>query len=162
MNATTTTPSRTVYLSKRGRKEYKKTISKLEQERRKVIAGLHEDDKIHNHDGRLDRIERLARLDAIEVEIEERRETLRIAQPLPQKKSNGILNSVTVGSEVELIDKGGDHLIYQIVDGVEADPSNGRVSAQSPLGQSLLGKTISDKISWAGLRAQTLRLVRIS
>ena len=51
---------------------------------------------------------------------------------------------------------------YTIVDSIEADPSDGRISFKSPLGQNLLGKQIQDIIEWGnGLRTNQLRLVGI-
>jgi transcription elongation factor GreA len=36
---------------------------------------------------------------------------------------------------------------YTIVGSVEADPKNGRISNESPMGKSLLGKKVGDKIT---------------
>lgn len=155
-----TLSSKTVYLSKRGRKDFKKAVNRLEQERRKIIASLHEQDKINNHEERYEKIERLARLDAIEAELEEKREILRIAKPFPQDKS--AIRTVSMGSEVELINKGGDRFVYTLVDSIEADPSRGRVSVQSPLGKTLVGKKPFDTIEWPGSGNRRMQLVRIS
>ena len=52
---------------------------------------------------------------------------------------------------------------YTIVDSIEANPSDGRISAKSPLGQNLIGKTIEDTIKWGnGIRANQLQLVKIT
>lgn len=151
----------TVYLSKKGRKEFKKAITKLERERSKIIAGLHDQEKINNHEGRFEKYERLSQLDAVEAEIEEKREILRIAQPYP-KISEEAMRKVVMGSEVELQSRNGDRMIYTIVDTIEADPSRGRVSASSPLGKALLGRKPFDTIEWPGILGKNLQLVRIS
>jgi transcription elongation GreA/GreB family factor len=148
-----------VYLSKKGLKELKKSVSQLEKDRRKIIQDLHEQEKTDNHDERLARIEKLGQLDGIETELDEKRTLLQGAKLFPRKRDAVF---VAIGSVVELIDKNGRKVIYTIVDSVEADPSDGRISARSPLGQNLLGKTISDTIKWgAGLRERQLQLVRI-
>jgi transcription elongation factor GreA len=49
-----------------------------------------------------------------------------------------------LGSKVTLKD-GGQPLIYQIVGTMEADPSNGKISDESPIGKLLLGKKVGDK-----------------
>lgn len=150
----------TVYLSKKGMKELKKSVSQLERDRRQTILELHEQDKTDSHDQRLARIEKLAQLDAIEAELDEKQSLLLRAKPYPRKRDAVF---VAIGSVVELIDKNGRKVIYTIVDSIEADPSDGRISAKSPLGQSLLGKTISDTIQWgAGIREHKFQLVRIS
>lgn len=151
----------TIYLSKKGRKEFKKTIGKLERERSKIIAGLHDLDKINNHEGRYEKFERLSQLDAVEAEIEEKREILRVAQPYPRISAANI-RKVVMGSEVELISRSGEHMVYTIVDTIEADPSRGRVSAKSPLGRALLGKRPFDTIEWPGIMGRNMKLVRIS
>ncbi|MDB5184105.1 MAG: greA [Candidatus Saccharibacteria bacterium] len=155
MNTTTAN----IYLSKRGMKEMKKAVSQLEKDRHKVIRELHEQDKTDNHDDRLARIEKLATLDAVETELAEKQSLLMSAKLFPRKRDAVF---VAIGSAVELIDKNGRKVIYTIVDSVEVDPSDGRISAKSPLGQSLLGKTIADTVHWgAGMRERQLQLVRI-
>lgn len=151
--------TKTVYLSKRGKKDIKKDINKLDQERRKLIRGLHELDKINNHDGRFERVERLARLDAVETNLDEKRKLLQMSQPLPRKRSR---LQVALGSIVELMDRRGHHFIYRLVDSIEADPSHGRISVASPLGQHLIGRKASDTITLNGMSNQQMRLIRIS
>ncbi len=150
----------TTYLSKKGMKELKKSVSQLERDRRQTIFELHEQDKTDNHDDRLARIEKLAQLDAIEAELADKQALLANAKLLPGRRD---ALHVAIGSVVELVDKKGRKFVYTIVDSIEANPSDGRISVKSPLGQSLLGKTISDTISWgAGIGKNQLQLVRIS
>ena len=159
MNTTNTTIE-TVYLSKKGMKDLRKSVSQLEKDRHAVILELHEQDKTDNHDERLARVEKLAQLDTIESELEDKRALLAKARLYPRKRDAVF---VAIGSVVELIDKNNRKVIYTIVESVEADPSDGRISAKSPLGQTLLGKTISDTIKWgAGIREHQFQLVRIS
>lgn len=155
-----TTANETVYLSKKGMKSLKKSVAQLEKDRKKTILELHEQDKTDNHDERLARVEKLAKLESIEAELDEKRSLLANAKLFPRKRDAVF---VAIGSMVELIDKNGRKVIYTIVDSIEADPSDGRISAKSPLGQTLLGKTISDTIRWgAGVRERQLQLVKIS
>ncbi len=155
MNMTTT---ETIYLSKKGMKELKKAVSQLERDRRKTIMELHEQDKTDSHDERLARIEKLAQLDAIESELSDKKALLDSAKLFPRKRD---ALRVAIGSVVELIDNSGRQVVYTIVDSIEANPSDGRISAKSPLGQTLLGKTISDTVSW-GKQTMQMQLVRIS
>lgn len=148
----------TIYLSKKGMKELKKAVSQLERDRRKTIMELHEQDKTDSHDERLARIEKLAQLDAIESELADKKALLDSAQLFPRKRD---ALRVAIGSVVELIDASGRQVVYTIVDSIEANPSDGRISAKSPLGQTLLGKTISDTVSW-GKQTMQMQLVRIS
>ena len=151
--------TKTIYLSKKGIKELKKSISQLERDRHKTIMELHEQDKTDNHDERYARIEKLAQLDTIESELSEKKELLVNARPYPKTKLESF--AVTIGSVVELIDKNGRKYVYTIVNSVEANPSDGRISFKSPLGQSLLGKKTKTTIDW-GIGKSELRLNRIS
>lgn len=157
---TTITATETIYLSKKGMKDLKKAVHQLERDRQKVIRELHDQDKTDNHDERLARIEKLAQLDAIESELSDKHALLNVARLYPRKRDAVM---VAIGSVVELIDNTGRKVVYTIVDSIEADPSDGRISAKSPLGQTLLGKTISDTISWGkDLRKAQFELVKIS
>ena len=54
---------------------------------------------------------------------------------------------VSVGSKVRLFDKDFDEEVdYQIVGSTEADPMSGRISDESPVGQSLLGHKVGDVV----------------
>ena len=150
----------TIYLSKKGMKELKKSISLLERDRRKTIFELHEQDKRDGHDERLARVEKLAQLELIESELADKQTLMDSAQLFPRKRD---ALRVAIGSVVELIDKNGRRFVYTVVDTIEADPSDGRISIKSPLGQNLIGKTITDTINWGNdLRRTQLQLVRIS
>jgi transcription elongation factor GreA len=147
------------YLSKKGMKELKKSIAQLERDRRKTILALHEQDKTDSHDERLARVEMLAKLDAIESELADKQALVDSAKLYPRKRD---ALYVGIGSVVELIDKTGRRFVYTIVDSIEANPSDGRISFKSPLGQSLIGKTLTDTVDWGKAAKTQLQLVRIS
>lgn len=156
----TTATKETMYLSKKGMKELKKTISQLERDQKKLITSLRDQDKTDTRDERLARIEKLAQLEAIESELDEKRSLMMTAKLFPRKRD---ALKVAIGSVVELIDTNGRVVVYTIVDSIEANPSDGRISFKSPLGSNLIGKTISDTIQWGNdLRKQQFQLVRIS
>lgn len=149
-----------MYLSKKGMKELKKSISQLERDQKKLITSLRDQDKTDTRDERLARIEKLAQLEAIDSELEDKRTIVTIAKLFPRKRD---ALRVAIGSVVELIDTNGRVVVYTIVDSIEANPSDGRISFKSPLGSNLIGKTISDTIQWGNeLRKQQFQLVRIS
>lgn len=151
---------KTTYLSKKGMKELKKTISRLEKDLQKVIRELHETDKVDNHDERLARIEKLAQLDSIETALADAKILLMSAKLFPRKRDALV---VALGSVVDMIDTQGRMIRYRLVDSVEANPSDGRISIKSPLGQNLVGKTINDTIQWgAGMKEKQLQLVKIT
>ena len=54
---------------------------------------------------------------------------------------------VSVGSKIKLFDQEFDEEVdYQIVGSTEADPMSGRISDESPVGQSLLGHKVGDVV----------------
>lgn len=149
----------TIYLSKKGMKELRKAISKLEREQQATIQSLRDLDKTDGREERLARIERLSQLEGIESELADKKLILSHAKLLPRKRD---ALKVAIGSIVDLIDTKGRIVRYTLVDTLEADPSDGRISIKSPLGKSLLGKQIKDIVEWSGgLRTNRLQLIAI-
>lgn len=151
---------RTLYLSKKGMKELKKTVAQLERDLQKARRELRELDKSTAREERMIYTEKVSQLEIIQSELAEKQMQLDKAQLLPRKRD---ALKVAMGSVVDLIDSTGQMVRYQIVDSLEADPSDGRISAQSPLGQTLLGRTVRETIEWGrGLKTQQFKLVAIS
>lgn len=55
-------------------------------------------------------------------------------------------NKVQLGSTVKLKSNDGKSKTYKVVGTVEADPSDGKISDESPIGQALLGKNVGDNV----------------
>lgn len=155
----TTILEKTIMLSKKGLKELKKQIHQLEHDKKKVSQSLREIDKTSGYEERLDMSEKLSALENLELEIAEKKTILANAKLLPSKRSH---LRVALGSVVELIDNYGHFFRYTIVDSIEANPSDGRISTKSPLGSSLIGRTVKDVVEWQnGNKFNKLQLVRI-
>jgi transcription elongation factor GreA len=149
----------TIYLSKKGMKELRKEIAQYERQLSELLVDLRELDKTDGRDERLARIEKLAQIDVCESELADKKSALSSAKQLPRKRD---VFKVALGSVVDLIDTQGRIVRYQLVDSLEADPSGGRISIKSPLGQSLLGKQMQDIVEWsAGYRTNRVQLVGI-
>lgn len=57
-------------------------------------------------------------------------------------------DSVTLGSSVTFVElPDGDEETYSIVGSAEADPFEGKISNDSPIAKSLLGKKVGDQVS---------------
>lgn len=154
MNAT-----KTVYLSKKGMKELKKEVARLERERTETLTQLREVGKHDGHDERLARSEQLGRLEVIDSELADKHMTLAHAKLFPRKRD---AFKVAIGSVVDLLDTQGRIVRYRLVESIEANPSDGRISIKSPLGQKLIGKQIKDVVEWsAGMRTNQLQLIGI-
>jgi len=155
----TTITEKTILLSKKGMKEIKKKIVQLEHDRQKTLQSLHDIDKTYGRDEHLNRINMVFNLECIEAELADKQLVLSTAKLIPKARSR---LQVAIGSVVDLIDKQGKIFRFTIVDSVEANPSDGRISTVSPLGQNLIGKTIRDIVEWHnGLKTNQLKLVRI-
>lgn len=160
MNSFThTTTAQPILLSKKGMKEIRHSIAQLEADRRHVILELHDLERESGHDDRLERIEKLSRLESIEAELFEKKQIMQHAKLLPSRRAR---MKVALGSVVDLLDQQGRLMQYTLVDTIEANPSDGRISVASPLGQSLIGKTAHQEVSWqSGHRTHHLQVVGI-
>jgi transcription elongation factor GreA len=162
MNTTTTKESeqKTILLSKKGMKELRKSIAQLEHDRLAIRRSLRESDKTSSHDDRFERNERLLRLEGLEAELADKQQTLSRAKIISSKRTR---MKVAIGSVVDLIDQHGRLVRYTLVESIEANPSDGRISAKSPLGSTLIGKTVQDIVEWGnGLHHSRFQLVKIT
>ncbi len=64
---------------------------------------------------------------------------------------------VQLGSTVTL--KNSTTKVFQVVGTVEADPVNGKISDESPLGKAVMGKSVGDKIE---IKNITYKIVKIA
>lgn len=55
-------------------------------------------------------------------------------------------NKVVLGSKVKLEGANGTSKQFQVVGTVEADPLNGKISDESPIGRALLGKKVGEDV----------------
>lgn len=60
------------------------------------------------------------------------------------KKTNGG-KKVQIGSTVKLANNGKAKL-FTVVGTVEADPANGKISDESPIGKAIMGRSVGDKV----------------
>lgn len=146
----TTSP---IYLSKKGQKDLKKSITKLEKQVAAAQKNLRDLERGDSREDRLALSERLSNLEMLEAELQEKIYTREHAKLLPRKRD---ALKVALGSVVEMIDHTGRTMRYQLVDSFEANPSDGRISILSPLGRELIGRQIKDFIEW-GNRGNTIR-----
>jgi transcription elongation factor GreA len=93
--------------------------------------------------------------DRLEARIGELEHVLQNVQIIKKPKTNG---EVRLGSRVKLKD-GGKPKDFQVVGTMEADPLNGKLSDESPIGKALLGKKVGDKVE---LNSHTYKIVEIA
>lgn len=144
----------TTYLSKKGFKELHKQINELEIREKVLLAELRDIGRAKSRDDKLRRSDIIMNLENVHGKLSEKRTALKTAKPLPRKRDR---LRIAIGSVVDLIDQQGQLFRYTLVDSLEADPSDGRISVDSPLGQSLLNRHATETIS-LGLGRTTRRL----
>lgn len=83
-----------------------------------------------------------AKIEARIVEIEAMLKNVEIIEDV-----KGNAKSVMVGVKVKVLDEEyGDELEYRVVGSTEADPQNGKISDESPVGKALISKKIGDTV----------------
>jgi len=92
--------------------------------------------------------------DRLETRINELEHILHNVQIIKKPKATGL---VRLGSFVKL--KDGKTLEFQVVGTIEADPTRGKVSDESPIGKALLGKKVGDKVQ---LNHTSYKIIAIS
>lgn len=84
------------------------------------------------------------------IEIEEILKSAKIIQTTKSDK-------VSVGSKVT-IDMGGKEFTYTLVGPVEANPLDGKISNEAPIGKALLGRKVGEEFDFNGKKVKILSL----
>lgn len=98
-------------------------------------------------------IQTLSMLRTTEMAIEQLENTLRNSEVIEEQASPDQAPAVQIGSHVRLRSRGGSEITYTIVTSLEADPFQHKISDESPIGRSLIGRKIKDFVMLpSGLR----------
>ncbi|MFL7794292.1 MAG: transcription elongation factor GreA, partial [Anaerolineae bacterium] len=62
-------------------------------------------------------------------------------------ETEGPSDTVILGSRVTVVEDGFDPETYTIVGSAEANPGDGRISNESPLGKALIGRKVDDMVT---------------
>ena len=147
------------FLSKKGLKELRKEISRLENEEKALTTELREIGRAKSRDDRLHRSDVITKIENVQSRLLTKRETLATAKPLPRKRDR---LKVALGSVVDLMDQHGQLFRYTLVHNLEANPLDGRISINSPLGQKLLNHKKSETVFWkSATQTRKLQIVQI-
>lgn len=77
-------------------------------------------------------------------------------------ETEGPSDTVILGSRVTVIEDGFDPETYTIVGSAEANPGDGRISNESPLGKALIGRKVDDMVTFETPGGQVeMKLIRI-
>jgi transcription elongation factor GreA len=137
-------PEKTVPLTSEGKGKLEDELDRLRMQRREVAERIHnaQEQGTSQNDAEYDD----AKLEQgmVEGRILELEDILRRAAIIDEDSAHHA-GRVVVGSGVE-VEQDGKRRHYQIVGAPEADPSNGKISNESPVGSALLGKQAGDVI----------------
>lgn len=135
-----------VYLTEEGLKNIKEELAYLKGEKREELSlklekAIAQGDLKENADYHATKEEQ----GFIEGRIKDLEDSLRRAQIIDD---NGPSDVVRVGSTVTVTEDGyDDEETYYIVGAHEADPANGRISNESPIGRALIGARVGQVVA---------------
>lgn len=132
-----------IYLTKEGLEALKKEFDELRNQKRpqvvqRVAAAREMGDLSENAEYSAAREE----LSFIDGRIEELEELLKQVAVIDDKAAT---NQVTLGSTVT-VKHNGNKIAYEVVGEWEADPTEKKISHESPLGKALMGKKIGETV----------------
>lgn len=136
-----------VYLTEEGLQQIKEELDHLQNVKRQEIssrlqAAIAQGDLKENADYHAAKEEQAF----VEGRIRDLEHALRRAQVIEE---NGPSDVVRVGSTVTVAEEGyDDEETYSIVGAHEADPANGRISNESPMGRALLGGRVGKIVTF--------------
>jgi len=136
-----------VYLTEEGLKKLEEELQYLETEKRAEVAARIQSAKEEGDISENAEYEDAKHAQAfVEGRIMTVRAMIRNAQIIEE---NGPSDKVRLGSRVTVLEEGLDEPeLYHIVGSAEVDPLNGRISNESPIGQSLIGQCVDATVSY--------------
>lgn len=136
---------RTYYLTPEGKRKLEEELEYLRNVKRPQVA-----EQIHQakEDGDVSESAGYSEAKTAQAFLEGRILTLeKILENAVIIEKQGPSDKVELGSRVILLEEGSDEPeTYLIVGSAEADPLNGRISNESPLGQALIGARVGDTV----------------
>lgn len=133
------------YLTKEGLSRIKRQYRELKELKHLKMQG--ESPKVlHSEDLNPEYLSFREDLSFLETKIAELENILKNYQ-LIQAPPKGKQNTVILGATVTLEEDDGQINEFMVVGTLEANPSEGKISAQSPVGKALLGHKIGDEVT---------------
>lgn len=133
------------YLTREGYKKLEQELEYLRSEKRKEVAmrlqdAMEDGELIENAEYEAAKNEQAF----VEGRIKELEILLANAHIIEGNENDH--DTVTVGSKVTIVEEGGNPETYQIVGPAEADPREGRISNESPIGHALINRKVGEMV----------------
>ena len=136
-------PNGDAYLTKDGLEKLKSELKELKTVKRKEIAGRIQDAKeLGDLSENAEYAEAKDQQAFTEGRIVELENTIKNAQVISDENTGGVVH---IGSTIKLSSDAGDKQ-YTIVGSNEANPPQGLISNESPLGQAFIGRKVGDTV----------------
>jgi transcription elongation factor GreA len=138
--------TKTTYISKDGLDKLRAELDEMLAVRRPEIAQRIHDAKEHGDLSENAEYEDAKNEQAfVEGEVMRLEGILSSAQVIEESK--GKKDSVRVGAVVTIVEEGTkEKEVYHLVGSAEANPQDGKISIESPLGKAILGAKVGDKV----------------
>lgn len=132
------------FITAEGQEKLKQELDELKNvKRREISERIQEAKELGDLSENAEYVEAKNEQAFIEGRIQEIESILKHATIIKQSKKHS--SHVEVGSKIKIEDEK-ETKEYYIVGSNEADPANGRISNESPIGQAFLGKKVGDII----------------
>lgn len=128
-------------LTEEGLKKVKKELKQLTETRKKKTKGG-VPEVLHSEDLNPEYLDFREKMHFLEKKISKLEEVVKHAEIITPPKNK---DKVDLGAKV-LIEADGQEDHFVIVGSIEADPAKGKISDQSLVGKSLIGKKVGDKV----------------
>lgn len=129
------------YLTKEGLNRIKEELNYLIAERKELTKG-EVPEALQSEDLNPEYLDFREDLQFLEKRISKLAEITKNAQLIKKPKEK---DSIQLGAKV-VIEVGGKEDNFVIVESIESDPTEGKISDQSPVGKALVGKKIGDEV----------------
>lgn len=136
--------NKTVPLTREGKEKLEEELEMLLAQRGEISQRIHDAQEMGTSQNDAEYDDAKAEQSMLEGRISEKQDILRRAVIIDEAAVHAS-GRVVVGSHVE-VEQNGKTVNYQIVGGPEADPPNGKISNESPVGLALLGKQAGDQV----------------
>lgn len=138
-------PSEKFYLTEQGLKTAEKELEKF-KELRKIKLGKETPSVLYSEELNTEFISFKEELDYLDAKIEELEYILKNYEIIKPSNSSENGKIVDLGCRVKLVEASGEEDEFLVVGTLEANPSLGHISNESPIGKALLGKKEGDEV----------------